>query len=88
MPPALLLTPLLINFQIWSTRASFESHRLGLEEFSRAFLGRNFGENLYFLFNWDGRTVNSPRSSLRPRRLGAAVPGEVRALGSGFDQGG
>jgi hypothetical protein len=62
--PALLLTPLLINFVYLATPGFFESHRLGLETFSRAFLGRNFGENLYFLFNWDGRTVNSPLLSL------------------------
>jgi len=62
--PALLLTPLLINFVYLATPGFFESHRLGVETFSRAFLDRNFGENLYFLFNWDGRTVNSPLLSL------------------------
>jgi hypothetical protein len=58
--PVLLLTPLLINFVYLATPGFFESHRLGVDTFSRAFLGRNFGENLYFLFNWDGTTVNSP----------------------------
>jgi hypothetical protein len=62
--PVPLLTPLLINFVYLATPGFFESHRLGLDTFSRAFLDRNLGENLYFLFNWDGRMVNSPLLSL------------------------
>ena len=62
--PVLLLTPLLINFVYLANPGFFESHKLGVDTFSRVFLDRNFGENLYFLFNWDGRTVNSPLLSL------------------------
>jgi len=62
--PLLLLTPVLINFVYVGTPGFFESHRMGIETFSRAFLGRNLGDNIYFLFNWDGRMVNSPLLSL------------------------
>lgn len=62
--PVLLLTPLLVNFVYLATPGFFESHRLGIDTFSGAFLDRNLGENLYFLLNWDGRTVNSPLLSL------------------------
>lgn len=62
--PLLLLTPVLINFVYVGNPGFFESHRMGIEPFSRTFLDRNLGENLYFLFNWDGRMVNSPLLSL------------------------
>jgi hypothetical protein len=64
LSPLLLLTPVLINFVYVGTPGFFESHRMGVEPFSRTFLDRNLGENLYFLFNWDGRMVNSPLLSL------------------------
>jgi len=64
LSPLLLLTPVLINFVYVGTPGFFESHRLGVETFSRTFLDRNLGENIYFLFNWDGRMVNSPLLSL------------------------
>lgn len=64
LSPLLLLTPVLINFVYVGTPGFFESHRIGVETFSRTFLDRNLGENIYFLFNWDGRMVNSPLLSL------------------------
>ncbi len=62
--PLLLLTPVLINFVYVGNPGFFESHRMGVESFSRAFLDRNLSEGIYFLFNWDGRMVNSPLLSL------------------------
>ena len=62
--PLLLLTPMLINFVYVGTPGFFESRQVGIEPFSRSFLSRNLGENLYFLFNWDGRMVNSPLLSI------------------------
>jgi hypothetical protein len=64
LSPLLLLTPMLINFVYVATPGFFESYRMGVESFSRTFLDQNFSENLYFLFNWDGRMVNSPLLSL------------------------
>jgi len=64
LSPLLLLTPVLINFVYVANPGFFESHRMGVETFSRTFLDRNFGESLYFLFNWDGRMVNSPLLSM------------------------
>jgi hypothetical protein len=62
--PLLLLTPVLINFVYVGNPGFFESHRMGVESFSRAFLDQNLSEGIYFLFNWDGRMVNSPLLSL------------------------
>jgi hypothetical protein len=42
----------------------FESHRTGIEPFGRNFLNGNFAANLHFLFNWNGRMLNSPLLSL------------------------
>jgi hypothetical protein len=62
--PLLLLTPVLINFVYVGNPGFFESHRMGVEAFSWTFLNGNLAENLYFLFNWDGSTVNSPLLSM------------------------
>ena len=64
LSPLLLLTPVLINFVYVGNPGFFESHRIGVESFSRSFLNRNLSEGIYFLFNWDGRMVNSPLLSL------------------------
>ncbi len=64
LSPLLLLTPVLINFVYVGNPGFFESNKIGIESFSRAFLDRNLSEGIYFLFNWDGRTVNSPLLSL------------------------
>jgi hypothetical protein len=64
LSPLLLLTPVLINFVYVANPGFFESHRMGIEPFSWAFLNGNLAENLYFLFNWDGSMVNSPLLSV------------------------
>jgi hypothetical protein len=64
LSPLLLLTPVLINFVYVGNPGFFESNKIGIESFSRAFMDRNLSEGIYFLFNWDGRTVNSPLLSL------------------------
>jgi hypothetical protein len=64
LSPLLLLTPVLINFVYVGNPGFFESHRMGVESFSRTFLDQNLSDGIYFLFNWDGRMVNSPLLSL------------------------
>jgi hypothetical protein len=64
LSPLLLLIPVLINFVYVANPGFFESHRLGMEPFGWAFLNGNLAGNLYFLFNWGGRMVNSPLLSL------------------------